>query len=175
MLYIFQLSLCIVTIAFSVLHLTFYVQFTSIFNSYVTDVRLSCLLLINEFNAFWLWPRVGLSRGSPHCRVTNAPVGGGFNHFCGQRSQTLVDVFGEHFVRPVKIKDERLKRFQLPQHIFRRRAAVAVRTAQHSDWTQTCTKECILFLCYLRYRKKRDRRTDRQTNGQRMTAKAALA
>ena len=30
-------------IAFSVLHVTFYVQFTSIFNSCVIDVRLSCL------------------------------------------------------------------------------------------------------------------------------------
>jgi len=29
----------------SVLHVTFYVQFTSIFNCYVIDVRLSCLLL----------------------------------------------------------------------------------------------------------------------------------
>jgi len=33
----------VITIAFSVLHVNSYVQFTSIFNSYVTDVRLSCL------------------------------------------------------------------------------------------------------------------------------------
>ena len=39
----------VVTIAFSVLHVTFYVQFTSICNSYVTDVQLSCILLINAF------------------------------------------------------------------------------------------------------------------------------
>ena len=35
----------VVTIVFSVLHVTFYLQFTSIFNSYVIDVRLSCLFI----------------------------------------------------------------------------------------------------------------------------------
>jgi len=34
---------------FSVLHATFYVHFTSIFNRYVIDVQLSCLLSINAF------------------------------------------------------------------------------------------------------------------------------
>jgi len=52
------------------------------------------------------------------------PVSGGFNHFGRQSSQSLVDVFSEHFVGPVKIKDERLKCFQLPQHVFRRRTAI---------------------------------------------------
>ena len=36
----------------------FYVQFTSIFDPYVIDVRLSCLLLINAFEltlqAYWV-------------------------------------------------------------------------------------------------------------------------
>ena len=47
MLHISIRSMYFHTFVFSVLHVTFYVQFTSIFNSYGIDMRLSCLLLIN--------------------------------------------------------------------------------------------------------------------------------
>jgi len=54
MLHISIRSMYFHTFVFSVLHVTFYVQFTSIFNSYVIDVRLSCLLLINATQRTYL-------------------------------------------------------------------------------------------------------------------------
>ena len=56
------------------------------------------------------------------------PVGGSFDHLSGQRAQPLTDVFTEHLVWPVKVKHERLQRFQFPQHVFGCRAAVPARS-----------------------------------------------